>query len=90
MDESSSSHLDSPPRTQPNILVTGTPGTGKSTYARALVEATGLRLVDVGQLVKDNHLHNGWDEEYQSYILDEDRVRARCAEKKILRWREVL
>ena len=64
-------------RTSPNVLVTGTPGTGKSTMARELATQTGLRLVDVGEIVKEKHLHQGWDEELQSYILDEDRVRAR-------------
>lgn len=63
------------PRRQPNILITGTPGTGKSTMAQALVaQAPALRLIEVSQLVKDKQLHDGWDEEYQTYILDEDRL----------------
>lgn len=63
------------PRRQPNILITGTPGTGKSTMAQALVaQAPALRLIEVSQLVKDKQLHDGWDEEYQTYVLDEDRL----------------
>ena len=61
-------------RGAPNILITGTPGTGKSTMAEALVKATGLRHVDVGALVKEKQLHDGWDEEFQSYTIDEERV----------------
>ena len=62
-------------RQLPNILITGTPGTGKSTTARMLQEkAPALQYVEIGALVKEQQLHDGWDEEYQSYILDEDRV----------------
>lgn len=65
-----------PERALPNILITGTPGTGKSTTAEALQGAApSLRFINVGDLVKDKQLHEGWDDEYQSYILDEDRVR---------------
>lgn len=63
------------PRALPNILVTGTPGTGKSTMAQALVAAApALRTVDVSALVKDKGLHSGWDAEYESYVVDEDQV----------------
>ena len=59
----------------PNILLTGTPGTGKSTLAAALAAAApGMHHVNVGELVRDKGLHEGWDEEYESYILDEDRI----------------
>ena len=33
-----------------------------------------MRLIDVGALVREKQLHDGWDDEYQTYILDEDRV----------------
>lgn len=39
-------------RTRPNILVTGTPGVGKSTTAAALAEAAGMEYLNVGELVK--------------------------------------
>jgi adenylate kinase len=62
-------------RTMPNILVTGTPGTGKSTMVEALIaRLPALHAVDVGALVRDKQLHSGWDEEYQTYVLDEDKV----------------
>ena len=62
-------------RTLPNILVTGTPGTGKSTMVQSLVaRVPTLHSIDVGALVRDKQLHSGWDEEYQTYVLDEDKV----------------
>jgi len=33
-----------------------------------------LRLFDVGQLAKENNFFDGWDEQYQCPILDEDKV----------------
>ncbi|KAI5924776.1 POS9-activating factor FAP7 [Camillea tinctor] len=61
-------------RTSPNIIVTGTPGVGKTTHCEALAERTGLRHVSVNQVVKDEGCHEGWDEEYLSWIVDEDKL----------------
>ncbi len=64
-------------RSTPNVLVTGTPGTGKTTFAGMLADATGFRHVNVGDWVKEQNLHTGWDEEHQCLTLDEDKVAAR-------------
>ncbi len=56
-------------------MITGTPGTGKTTLCGELATRTGLRHVDVGALVRDRGLHSGWDEEFQCFVLDEDKVR---------------
>lgn len=61
-------------REKPNILVTGTPGTGKTTTSSALAEATQLRHVSVGDLVKEKNLHDGWDDELDCYVINEDLV----------------
>eukprot|EP00320_Phaeocystis_rex_P014788 CAMPEP_0119073440 /NCGR_PEP_ID=MMETSP1178-20130426/65443_1 /TAXON_ID=33656 /ORGANISM="unid sp, Strain CCMP2000" /LENGTH=179 /DNA_ID=CAMNT_0007055519 /DNA_START=18 /DNA_END=557 /DNA_ORIENTATION=- len=62
-------------RKLPNILITGTPGTGKSTMAQTLAaQAPTMRHVELGALVKDRQMHQGWDEEYETYILDEERI----------------
>lgn len=61
-------------RAVPNIIVTGTPGVGKTTHCESLAERTGLRHISVNQVVKDKECHEGWDEEYQSWIVDEDKV----------------
>ncbi|KAG6081920.1 hypothetical protein E4U15_002695 [Claviceps sp. LM218 group G6] len=61
-------------RTSPNIIVTGTPGVGKTTHCEILSQRTGLRHVSVNQVVKDKECHEGWSEEFQSWIVDEDKL----------------
>ncbi|KAJ1996374.1 factor activating pos9 [Coemansia spiralis] len=61
-------------RTNPNILITGTPGTGKTTTAEMVAVAAGLEKVVVGDLIKQRKLHDGYDEEYDTYWLNEDKV----------------
>lgn len=61
-------------RSLPNIIITGTPGTGKTTHCEILAEKTGLKHLSVNQVVKEKECHEGWDEEYQSWIVDEDKV----------------
>lgn len=58
----------------PNILITGTPGTGKTTTAQAVAESAGLRYINVGDWVKEQQLHCGYDEEHEAFIIDEDKV----------------
>lgn len=63
-------------RSLPNIIVTGTPGTGKTTHCEVLADKTGLKHLSVNQVVKQRECHEGWDDEYQSWIVDEDKVSA--------------
>ncbi|KAF5026024.1 hypothetical protein F66182_1879 [Fusarium sp. NRRL 66182] len=61
-------------RKSPNIIITGTPGVGKTTHCESLAERTGLRHLSVNQVVKDKECHEGWSEEYHSLIVDEDKL----------------
>ncbi|KAK9726255.1 hypothetical protein RND81_05G202400 [Saponaria officinalis] len=61
-------------RIRPNVLITGTPGTGKTTTATALAEATQLRHVNIGDLVKEKNLHDGWDDQFDCHVINEDLV----------------
>jgi adenylate kinase len=58
----------------PNILITGTPGAGKTSLASQIAEMTGMNLINIGDLVKEKGLHDGWDEEFQCYTLNEDKL----------------
>lgn len=83
-------------RARPNILITGTPGTGKSTLAEAIVSLCGgvpmpaaaattpttpplpllapLPPICVGDRVKAQGLHSGYDARMSAFLLDEDKV----------------
>jgi adenylate kinase len=59
---------------RPNILICGTPGTGKSVLSSTLCERCSLHHIDVSEFVKKNSLFEEFDEEFQTYIVDEDKV----------------
>lgn len=64
-------------RPAPVIVITGTPGTGKSTHAQIIANESPLSLehINVGEWVKERGLYEDFDQEWQSYTVDEDRVR---------------
>lgn len=61
-------------RTRPNVLVTGTPGVGKTATASLIAERLGMQHISVGDLVKQHKFHDGRDEKFDTLILDEDRL----------------
>ncbi|MFC1697158.1 AAA family ATPase [Nanoarchaeota archaeon] len=71
------------------ILVSGTPGTGKTTIAKYLTKILNSRLktskikqkqgkiykyLDVNKLIKNNNLADHYDKQKKSYIVDEKRL----------------
>ncbi|CAG8792823.1 12093_t:CDS:2 [Cetraspora pellucida] len=74
MSNSSDSEQGTQERKKPNILITGTPGTGKTTLSQLASESTDLFHINVGELVKEKSLHQGFDHEFQSWILDDDKL----------------
>ena len=58
----------------PNVLITGTPGTGKTSTSQLVAERSGFKCVNVGDLVKQHECHEGKDGEFDAYILDEDKL----------------
>ncbi len=71
----------------PNILITGTPGTGKTTFAALLAHQLNSSLesmnipstfrfthVELSKVIQNNKLYDGWDEKMNCSIFNEDMV----------------
>ncbi|KAI4290948.1 adenylate kinase [Pancytospora philotis] len=56
------------------ILVTGTPGTGKTTFSAELAEALGIKHVDITAHIKQYKLYEKHDAHFDTYIFDENTV----------------
>lgn len=56
------------------IVVTGTPGTGKTSLATALAKELGFHYIDVAQIITEKKLNVGYDEERQCDIVDTDKL----------------
>lgn len=62
-------------RQLPNVIITGSPGVGKSAHCEQLEQETELKHLSINQTVKDKGCHEGYDEELKTYIVDEEKVR---------------
>ena len=66
-------------RTHPNIIITGTPGVGKTTTCDQLLSLSSstqspFRHLSINTLVTDRSCHEGFDEDMKTYIVDEDKL----------------
>ncbi|XP_053693309.1 adenylate kinase isoenzyme 6 homolog [Sabethes cyaneus] len=59
---------------QPNILVTGTPGVGKSYLSQRLAKKFGFKWQNVSDIVSENGFVEEYDEEFECPVLDEDKL----------------
>jgi adenylate kinase len=67
--------VNSSQRKRPNVLITGTPGVGKTTTASLIAERVkGFRHINVGELIKLHKCYDGRDTELDTNILDEDKL----------------
>jgi adenylate kinase len=56
------------------IIVTGTPGTGKTTVAKKLAKLLNADYVDVNQVIKTHELSEGYDRKRRCKIIDTKRL----------------
>ena len=63
-------------RSLPNILITGTPGTGKTSMLDRLAQLPAIgdkfTCIHVADVVQQKQLHDGYDDDYDCHVLDED------------------
>ena len=65
--------------TFPNILVTGTPGVGKSSFCEILCEEINstdelIKMIDINEIVKSNKFYEEEDAKRDCFIVDEDKL----------------
>lgn len=56
------------------ILVTGTPGVGKTTISRKISETYQIEHIDITAYIKASKIYEGYDRKLDSLVFDEDRV----------------
>lgn len=56
------------------ILVTGTPGVGKTTLSGMLAEAHGIEHIDITKYIRANRIYESYDRRLDSLVFDEDTV----------------
>ncbi|KAH0720329.1 hypothetical protein KY285_005136 [Solanum tuberosum] len=59
-------------RKRPNILITRTSDTGKTTTTASLAVVTKIRHINVGDFANEENLTNGWDDTLDCYYINED------------------
>lgn len=63
-------------RTDPNIIITGTPGVGKTTHCQELAQKTGLHHLSINDVVKKHNIGETSPDpdDPHTKIVDEDRL----------------
>ncbi len=56
------------------IVITGTPGTGKTRLSELLSKRIKADVVSVSEFVKKRHLYESYDRSLKTYIVDEKRL----------------
>ena len=62
-------------RNSPNVIITGTPGVGKTVHCEQLAQDLELKHLSVNQIAKERDCYETFDEERKSWVVDEDKVR---------------
>ena len=56
------------------LLVTGTPGTGKTVLAKKLSLLLNYTYFDVNSFIKNAHIYSSYDQKRRSYVVDEAKL----------------
>ncbi|EAW12467.1 nucleoside triphosphates FAP7 [Aspergillus clavatus NRRL 1] len=61
-------------RKSPNVIITGTPGVGKTVHCERLAQDVGLRHLSINQIAKDRGCYESYDQELETWVVDEDKL----------------
>ncbi|MEK6956191.1 MAG: adenylate kinase family protein [Nanoarchaeota archaeon] len=56
------------------IIITGTPGTGKTIIAKKLAKKINYEYIDVNEIIKKNKLNNKYLKKFDTYEVDEKKL----------------
>ena len=56
------------------IVVTGTPGTGKTIVGKKLAKKLKYQYIDVNEIIKTHHLNSHYDKKRQCHVIDIDKL----------------
>jgi adenylate kinase len=59
------------------VLVTGTPGVGKTALAKSLMQNSGFKLIELNRLIRKEKLYIHYDMARKTYVIDEKKLRRR-------------
>ncbi|KAF9763766.1 Adenylate kinase isoenzyme 6 [Nosema granulosis] len=62
------------------ILITGSPGVGKTTISKLIAEKFNIKHVELSRYIKDNQLYESYDKDFDTCIFDEDIVQESLVE----------
>src|SRR3989344_3707173 len=65
-----------------HIIVTGTPGTGKTTVAKLISAHLNFKYIDVNEIIKQHNICDEYDKERKCTIVDGNKLKA-ILEKRI-------
>jgi len=57
------------------IIVSGTPGTGKTRFSRLLARKLGINPINITKFAKQRNLIKSYDRKRRTYVVNEDRLR---------------
>ena len=52
------------------IIISGTPGTGKSTLAKLISQKTDFKILDFKKILRENKLNENYDSKRKCYVVD--------------------